>query len=242
MTVEAIMQHVKWPWLSVAASLWLAAGALAAEQAQPRYNTVEFHADAQREVQNDLLNATLYVELNDASAAALANAINKSVNAALRVAKDYKSVRVRSGNNQTYPVYSRGNQLQGWRGRAEIRIESKDFEAAAGLIGKLQADMQLGNITFSVAPETRRAVEDELIVEAISAFKARAEIVRTALAGSGYKLQRLNVASGQNLVQPRFALARAAPSAQEVTAPNLEAGVSQLTVTANGAIEVIEKY
>lgn len=235
------MQPIKWPWLSLAASLWLAAGALAAEPGQPRYNTVEFQVDVQREVQNDLLNATLYVELSDASAAALANAINMSVNDALRMAKDYKGVRVRSGNNQTYPVYSKGNQLQGWRGRAEIRIESRDFEAASGLIGKLQAKMQLGNISFSVAPETRRAVENELIVEAISAFKARAEIVRTALAGGGYKLQRLNVAGGHNLPQPRFAMARAATSAQEVTAPVLEAGVSQLTVTANGAIEVVAK-
>src|ERR1700704_1387842 len=48
----------------------------AAESFQPRYNAVEFQAEAQREVQNDLLNATLYVELNDANAAALANAIN----------------------------------------------------------------------------------------------------------------------------------------------------------------------
>jgi predicted secreted protein len=234
------MQPNKWQWLTLAASLWLAAGALAAEPAQPRYNTVEFQVDAQREVQNDLLNASLYVELNDTSAAALANAINMSVNDALRVAKDYKGVRVRSGNNQTYPVYSKGNQLQGWRGRAEIRIEARDFEAASGLIGKLQAKMQLGNISFSVAPETRRAVEDELIVEAISAFKARAEIVRTALAGRGYKLQRLNVTGRHNLPQPRFAMARAATSAQEVTAPVLEAGVSQLTVNASGAIEVVE--
>jgi len=236
------MQYMKRPWLTLVASLWFAGGAFGAEPAQPRYNTVEFQVDVQREVQNDLLNASLYVEMNDASAATLANAINKNINEALHVAKDFKGVRVRSGNNQTYPIYSKGNQLQGWRGRAEVRIESRDFEAASGLIGKLQAKMQLGNVSFSVAPETRRAMEEELIVEAIGAFKARAEIVRTALAGRGYKLQRLNVAGGSNLPQPRFAVARSAmSSAQEVTAPSFEAGVSQLTVTATGAIEVVEK-
>ena len=229
------------PLLALVASLGFAAGAFAAEPAPLRYNTVEFQAEAQREVQNDLLNASLYVELNDTSAAALASAINKTVNEALSVAKQYASVRVRSGNNQTYPIYSKGNQLQSWRGRAEIRIESRDIEAAASLIGKLQAKMQLGNISFSVAPETRRSVEDELIVEAINAFKARAEVVKSALAGRGYKLQRLSVNSGSNMPQPRFAMARAAVSSSDVTPPNLEAGVSQITVTANGAIEVIEK-
>ena len=227
-------------WLYLAASLALAGTALAADPA-PRYNTIELQADAQREVANDTLSASLFVELDDANPAALANAINKAANEALRVARDYKSVRVRSGNNQTYPVYAKGNVLQGWRGRAEIRIESRDFEAASGLIGKLQAGMQLGSLSFSVSPEARRQTENELIAEAIGAFKARAEIVRGALAGRGYKILRLNVNSGSSAPPPRFAMARAlAAGAPEVAAPNLEGGVSLVTVTIGGAIEVLD--
>lgn len=156
------------------------------------------------------------------------------------MAKDVKGVRVRTGNNQTTPVYARANVLQGWRGRAEIRLESRDFEAASALIGRLQSGMQLGNLAFSVSPEARRSIENELITEAIGAFKARAEIIKAALSGRGYKLQRLNVANGYNAPQPRFAVARMATSSAEVSAPNLEAGVSMVTVTASGAIEVIE--
>ena len=227
-------------WLYLAASLALAGTALAADPA-PRYNTIELQADAQREVANDTLSASLFVELNDANPAALANAINKAANEALRVARDYKSVRVRSGNNQTYPVYAKGNVLQGWRGRAEIRIESRNFEAASGLIGKLQAGMQLGSLSFSVSPEARRQTENELIAEAIGAFKSRAEIVRGALAGRGYKILRLNVNSGSSAPPPRFAMARAlAAGAPEVAAPNLEGGVSLVTVTLGGAIEVLD--
>lgn len=207
----------------------------------PRYNSVELQAEAQREVQNDLLNATLFVELNDAAPAALADAVNKAVNAALRIAGEYKTVRVRSGNNQTFPVYAKANVLQGWRARAEVRLESRDFGAAAALIGRLQAGMQLGNLSFAVSPETRRSVENELIAEAIAAFKTRADIIRTALAGSGYRLQRLNVTSGHNQPQPRFAVAaRMTAAPAEVSAPNLEAGVSLVTVSAGGAIEVLE--
>ena len=227
--------------LIVAAGCALAALASTAAEPAPRYNSVELQAEAQREVQNDLLNATLFVELNDTSPSALANAVNKSVNDALRIAKEYKNVRVRSGNNQTYPVYAKAGVPQGWRGRAEIRIESRDFEAASALIGELQMNMQLGNLNFSVSPEARRSVENELINEAIAAFKARAEIVKTALAGRGYKLQRLNVANGYNAPQPRFAVAaRMVAAAPEVAAPNMEAGVSVVTVNASGAIEILE--
>jgi predicted secreted protein len=227
-------------WLYLAASLALTGTALAADPA-PRYNTIELQADAQREVANDTLSASLFVELNDANPAALANAINKAANEALRVGRDYRSVRVRSGSNQTYPLYTKAKLLQGWRGRAEIRLESKDFEAASGLIGKLQAGMQLGSLSFSVSPEARRQAENELIVEAIGAFKARAEIVRGALAGRGYKVQRLNVNSGHSAPAPRFAMARVlAAGAPDVAAPDLEGGESLVTVTVGGAIEILD--
>ncbi len=228
------------PFFPIALALCVPpASVSAAEPAPPRYNTVTLQADAQREVQNDLLNATLFVEVNDSTPAGVANAVNKSVNDALRIAKDYKNVRARSGNNQTFPVYTKGNQLQGWRGRGEIRLESKDFEAASALIGKLQSSMQLGGIQFTVAPESRRAVENELITEAIAAFKARAEIAKTALGGRGYKLQNLNVGSGRAVMpQPYMAMARA--QAAEVAAPNLEAGASVITVNANGTVEILE--
>ena len=232
------MQALK--YLVASAALALSGASFAAEPA-PRYNVVELQAEAQREVANDTLAATLYAELNDVNPATLANMINKAANEALRIAKDAKNVRVRSGSNQTYPVYAKGNVLQTWRGRAEIRIESRDFEAASGLIGKLQAGMQLGSLNFSVSPEARGLAENELTAEAIAAFKARAEIVRGALAGRSYKVQRLNLSSSQNAPPPRYAVARAlAAAAPEVAAPDIEGGASRIIVTAAGTIEVIE--
>ena len=223
--------------ICAAAALSLTTGAFAADPA-PRYNVVELQAEAQRELPNDTLNAILYVELSDASPAALADAINKRINEAMRLAKEYPGLRMRSAGNQTFPVYGKGNALQGWRGRAEVRIESRDFQAASGLIGRLQAGMQLANMSFSVSPEARRQIENELIAEAIDAFKARAEIARGALGGRGYKIQRIGVNSGRNAPAPRLAMART--MAAEVTAPDFEVGVSQITVTAAGAIEILD--
>lgn len=219
--------------------LLLAAGtAIAADP--PRANTVEMQAEAQREVANDLLNATLYVELSDANPAALANGLNKAIGEALRIAREYKSVRVRSGANQTYPVYSRPGALQGWRGRAEIRLESREFDAATALIGRLQSSLQLGGLHFSVAADSRRVVENELIAEAIGAFRARAEIVRGALGGRAYRIQRLSLNNNSFMPQPRAMAARAAVASPEVMAPAVEAGVSTVSVTVAGAIEVLD--
>jgi predicted secreted protein len=79
-----------------------------------------------------------------------------------------------------------------------------------------------------------------LIAEAIAAFKARAEIAKAALGGRGYKLQNLNVSSGRVVPpQPYMAMARA-QAAQEVAPPNLEAGLTMITVNAAGTVEILE--
>jgi len=230
------MHPVRWICLL---ALLLPAAATAAEPA-PRYNTVSLQASAQRELPNDLLTATLSIEVNEASAAGVAKAINAALNRALGIAQQETAVRAWSGNNQTFPVYTRGNQLQGWRGRGELRLESKDFEAASKLIGKLQSSLQLQGIQFGVSPEARAAAENALIGEAIAAFKARAEIVQKALGGRGYKLQNLDVSSGHRGPIPRMAMARPAMAAESVAPPALEGGVSTITVNANGTIEILE--
>lgn len=206
---------------------------------QQRDNIVELQAEAQREVANDTLSAQLYVEATDAVAAQVSNTLNRTINDALKIAADSKTVRVRSGNSQTYPVNDRNQKLTGWRGRAEIRLETRDFQAGAALIGKLQSTLQLSGMSFSVSPEARRAAENELITEAVAAFRVRADIVRHALGGAGYRVRNLSISSG-GVVPPRPVLMRAmsAAAAPEVMAPQLEGGLSQVTVSVSGAIAV----
>ncbi|HSH07156.1 MAG TPA: SIMPL domain-containing protein [Burkholderiales bacterium] len=219
----------------------LLSSAVLASEPAPRYNVVSLQASAQREVPNDLVKATLTVEVNDATAAKVGNALNRSLNDALRTAKQFPSVRASSGNSRTFPIYTRGNQLQGWRGRGELRLESEDFAALPELIGKLQGSLQLGGLQFSVSPQARRAAENALVTEAIAAFKARADIIKTALGGRGYKLQSLDVSSGQRPPPvPRVAMAQSVSAAPAVAPPELEAGLSTITVSASGTIEILE--
>jgi predicted secreted protein len=209
--------------------------ALAAEM--QHYNVVDLQSGAEREVANDQMQAMLYIEQNDPSAAQIASSMNRAITEALRLARDYPTVKARSGNNQTTPVYSRANQLQGWRGRAEIRLETRDFAAGAALIAKLQASLQLGGISFAVAPETRKKAEDELIAEAIGAFKARAELVRGVMGGKGYRIQHISLNTGYSgPPRPMMMSAKAADGA--IAPPPLEGGTSVVNVQVSGSVEV----
>ncbi len=224
----------------LACAIVLGAAPVWAQTAPLRYNVVELQADAHREVPNDLLVAQLFVEETNANPALLAAAINRSVAEALKIAREFTSVKVRTGNNQTSPVYvPRSNQLQGWRARAELRLETRDFAAGSALIGKLQATMQLGGVNFSVSPEARRAVENELIAEAIAAFRGRAEIAQKALGGRAFKVQRINLASGSSGPPPRLMMqSRGVADAAAAPPPPAEAGASTLSVNVSGAVEV----
>jgi predicted secreted protein len=227
------------PLVALAASL--AAGAAFA-QAQPepaRFNQVDLQAEVSREIQNDLMTASLHAEANDPSAAKVAGELNRITADALKVAGEAKAVKARSGFHQTFPVYDRNNRLTGWRGRAEIRLESKDFAAMASLIGRLQSSMQLGSVAFTVSPELRRQTENELMTEAVAAFRGRAEIATKAMGGKGYKIRRIGINTGGMFPPPRpmMAQARAAAPA-EVAPPAFEGGTSTVQVAANGSIQV----
>jgi len=216
---------------------WSAWPLLAAEP--QHYNVVDLQAGAEREVSNDLMQAVLYIEQNDANPQQVANTLNRAINDALHTAKDYQAVKVRTGNNQTMPVYTRGNnQLQGWRGRAEIRLETRDFAAGAALIGKLQGGLQLGGVSFAVAPDTRKKVEDELIGEAIGAFKGRAELVKGVMGGKGYKIQHLNLNTGYSGGPRPMMMAAKAADSFSAAPPVFEGGTSMVNVQVSGAIEV----
>lgn len=224
------------------AALCLWSAAAVAQQhhhMEARYNQVELQAEVSREVQNDLMTATMFAELNDANAGQLAGALNRIGNEALKVAAELKAVKTRTGINQTYPVYDRNNKLTGWRGRTEVRLESKDFGAMASLIAKLQSNMQLGGVAFAVSPELRRQTQNELMTEVVGAFRERAEVLKKALGGTSYKLRNLSVTSAGMAPAPRYAMARQmAADAAAAPPPAFEGGTSTVQVMATGTIEV----
>jgi len=228
------MRPTRYAWL-IANVLLAAAGNGYAAEEPPSYNVVELQAEAQRDIQNDWMVALLYAEQSGENPSRVADEVNKIVNEALRVAQDVKTVKVRTEGYQTYPVYGKTNRLETWRVRSAIRLESKDFNAASGLIGKLQSTMHLSSLVFTVSPDARHQAENELIAQAISNFRERADIVKRSLNGRGYKLRKMNINTGT--LFPRPVLARAM-AGQEVATPNVEGGTSQITVVVGGTIEL----
>src|SRR4249920_797151 len=113
--------------------LAIATNAVAQTPQQPFFNVVTLEASATADVPTDTLTVTLFVEEQGPDPGALATRVNARLEEALARAKKDPKVEVHSGNYQTTPVYDRANQITGWRTRADIVLESRDFKAVSAL-------------------------------------------------------------------------------------------------------------
>lgn len=220
-----------------AAAPGLVAAARAAEDAPDR--RVGFSVERSREVANDWITAVLSVTHEDPKAAEVAARINRDMTWAMGIAKAKSAVRTRSGGYSTYPVHdAKRGEVRLWRGAQEIVLESGDVEAVTALVGELQERLQLQSLGFSVSPERRRGIEQELVAEALQAFQERAELVRKSFGASGYRLVEVHVGAGGGGPPPIRPMLRTLAADAEMMPPAVEGGTSEITVSANGSIEL----
>ncbi|AXK55622.1 MULTISPECIES: SIMPL domain-containing protein [Pseudomonas] len=226
--------------LALSAGTLTSLPALAADELH--YNQISLRAEVSQEVARDLMIVTLYSESQNSDPAKLAAEITSTMNKALGQARQVKDVTLRQGSRNSYPIYDdKGQKITGWRERAELRLESSDFAALSKLTGELLGDLKMAGMDFAIADPTRKASEDALLKDAVKAFKARAQLATEALGGKGYKIVNLNLNSNgypQPYLRAPMMMKAASMDSAPVT-PEVEAGTSQVSMTADGAIEVL---
>ncbi|ROL65050.1 hypothetical protein BLX41_26515 [Pseudomonas protegens] len=226
--------------LALSAGTLTSLPALAADELH--YNQISLRAEVSQEVARDLMIVTLYSESQNSDPAKLAAEITTTMNKALGQARQVKDVMLRQGSRNSYPIYDgKGQKITGWRERAELRLESSDFAALSKLTGELLGDLKMAGMDFAIADPTRKASEDALLKDAVKAFKARAQLATEALGGKGYKIVNLNLNSNgypQPYLRAPMMMKAASMDSAPVT-PEVEAGTSQVSMTADGAIEVL---
>ena len=228
-----------------AALLTLSLGAFASLPALAEgvnYNQISLRAEASQEVPRDLMIVTLYTEAQNTDSAKLAAEITTAMNKAIGQAKQAKDVTMRQGNRNSYPIYDNKTQkITGWRERAELRLESADFAALSKLTGDLMQTLKMGNMQFAVGNAARKTSEDTLLKDAVNAFKTRAQLATDALGGKGYKIVSLNLNSNgypQPYMRSPMMMKAASADMAAAPTPDVEAGTSEVSMSADGVIEV----
>jgi len=205
---------------------------------QPFFNVVTLETSATADVPTDTLTVTLFVEEQGPDPGALATRVNARLDEALARAKKEPKVETHSGNYQTTPVYDRANQITGWRTRADIVLESRDFKAVSALAGALQPGLKMQSMMFSLSRSAREAADAALLTEALAKFQEKARAVAKGLGFPGYMLGQITVRNEGPIRPPPIAYRMSAMTA-EAAAPGpvpVEGGKNAVTVFVSGSV------
>jgi predicted secreted protein len=220
---------------SLVAALPVMANATPAEQ----LSTASVNAHVSVEIPQDEVHAQLYVEETGSDRAALASRVNATMLEAVHGVPS--GVTVKTGNYRSYPLYDRNQHVSGYRVRADLSLESKDFDAFSKVLTKLSGTLSVQDVNYSVSDDAMKAAKAKLLTQVAGEFRSEAEAMTHAFGFGSYDIKDLNVNydSGMRVpvVMRAMAMAAPAPAAPQVPA-SVEPGTATVSATANGSISL----
>ena len=206
------------------------------------YDVITLSAQAEREVQQDLISITFFTAQTGPTSAGVQEQLVLFTNEALAIARAKKKgsqVRVDTGGMTVSPAYDKKGSISGYAGRSTIVVSGTDMETISALTGEIKG-MAVESIDFSVSPSTAKRVLKKLTLEAIEAFQEKAIDVAAAFGAQTYKLVNANVNSGTG---HRGRATRGALMASSASMPmggalEVEGGKEQLTASVSGSIQL----
>ena len=212
----------------------------AAQAETSGYNQITFDTQASQTVENDEVYATLYQKIQADTPKLLATKLNRTLNAALKTAKLYPSVTATSGSQNTYPLYDDDRKIIGWTGNASVNLKSDDFAATSELVAALQNDMVIENITFGISQQKRDEIESKLMQQASTNFQHEASTLTKTWQASSYRVIAVTLNSRGNFGGYPMPVMASRSMESSVPAQSFEGGNTEMSVTANGTIELVK--
>jgi predicted secreted protein len=168
--------------LCLAASLIAALPTPAPAQDAQR-TTLVLSETAAREVAQDTLVALLAARTEASTPRAAQAEVNRAMTAAIDKAEAVTGVRAATAGYRVYQEYDREGEPRGWVAEQDLRLMAREAAPLLELAGVLQEDgLLLNGLAYQLSAEARRAIEDELALEAIAALRRRAEQVAASVA------------------------------------------------------------
>lgn len=224
-------------FLMLACLVPLAAGAqerpmLRLTQPDPTRTTLNLSETAEITVRQDELYAVLAVEARGGSAAAVQQAVNRAMTAALDRARGISAVTAATGNYGVWRSYgSTVSAGQSWQGSQTLNLIAKDAAALLELVGTLQAQgLAVRQLTFRVSRELHRATREQATEDAVRLLQARAQRMAGLL---GLAFERFDSVTLDRTPDGGFPMPAAAPmrSASDSAPPVAEAAEVRVGAT-----------
>lgn len=215
--------------------------ALAENTATPS-QVVSFNTEVETEIDRDLLQVHLFYQVEGKNLSDLNKTISERLNKAVAIAKAQSAVKIKGNARNTSVRYDAQGKKNGWIARAELVLESQDFQALSQVIATLDDVMAVEDLSASVSAEKLMRVENELTQAVIEKFKKKAALIQDSLKMKDYRILDLDISSVNEQAPIRaYAAPRATKmamlSAESTDQAFLENGKERVRVRANARIE-----
>jgi predicted secreted protein len=193
--------------------------------AQAPLTRLYLQESASRDVEQNVLVATVQAHAESASPAEAQAAVNGTMLAAVDRARTEAEIRVATGSYSVYQRLDQDNRPVGWVADQDLRLTSKDPAALLELSGSLQEmGLNLIGLGWQVDDDTRRKVQDELTIAAIATLRQRAQAIAASVDMQVANIDTLRVGAAMEGPRPMMAMrAEAMADAPPPTAlPDLE--------------------
>ncbi len=209
-----------------------------AENSETHYDRIHLSVSSSAQIENDTMVAILYAEEEGSKAAELSDIVNQKIRWGLAIVKANPSIKYQTNAYSSNPVYNK-NKIKGWRVRQSIRLESQDMALMSDVLGKLQQQLALQSMQFSVSKASRDRQDEALIDSALDAYAKRAKQVVSKLHRKSYKIVDMNIStSGARSAYPKYQMRAMVMESDAGIAPAVSAGEQTVSVTVSGSIEL----
>lgn len=194
-------------------------------------------ATEQIDLKQDLLQASLRIEVDGKNAKKVQEEINTAMQKALASSKDVKEVKTSTGQYNVYSYdpnpqppktnYRDAAARMVWKGSQTIELQSKDQTKLLELAGKIQEmGFVMSGLNYTLSPEQSESYRDNLMAAALKKIQVKADLAAKALGKTAYDIVEVNV-DGASPIQPMPVMYKAARMEMASDAAGMAAPVAQ---------------
>ena len=218
-----------------------------AEEPVPNYPAdVTFTVEAEKAVERDLLQVSLFYQAEGNDLSALNKTMAEKMNKAIELTKAQSAVEIKDNSRSTWIRYNDKGKQQGWTARAELTLESKDSQALSTVVHELDGVLAIDGVRASVSREKLSSLENELTKEALAKLKDKALLVQESLQVKGYRIQNLEISSANDSVADFRPYAAAELSSKSLYSSGkdetyTQSGKEKIKVSVNARITLLKE-
>ncbi|BDZ74549.1 hypothetical protein GCM10025856_22680 [Methylophaga marina] len=200
---------------------------------------VSLDTSASMDVENDELITRLQVFEQGKDPAKLTDMVNKKTALVLDAVKNFNAIQAETSNYTTQPVYDEG-KIASWRVSQQLTLETRQFDQMSQFIADINTLANIQSMQFMVSDDRAEKVKTDLLKQAISKFKDKAQLISTEFDRSGYEIVSISIDGNSFTPMPMMERANMMSADMRVKAAPaaLAGGSNEISVNIRGSIKL----